>query len=79
MFYPAVLMLVGAHYLPFVFLYGMPAWLGLAGAMLAAGYVLGWVAPQGFAFGGWLGAALLVAFALTGWRLVVAEERRAGA
>ena len=79
MFYPALLMLVGAHYLPFVFLYGTLAWLGLAGAMLASGYVLGWVAPQGFAFGGWLGAALLVAYALTGWRLVIAEEKRAAA
>ena len=78
-FYPAMLLLVGAHYLPFVTLYGMRAWFGLAGAMIAAGYVLGWVRPMGFAAGGWIGAALLLAFAFTGWRIVAAEERRGAA
>jgi len=77
LFFPAMLLLVGAHYLPFVFLYGTRLWLLLVGAMLACGYTLGWVAPQGFATGGWVGAALLAAYAVTGWRHVVGEERRA--
>ncbi|HTR97098.1 MAG TPA: hypothetical protein VMH61_04285 [Candidatus Acidoferrales bacterium] len=76
LFFPAVLLIVGAHYLPFVFLYGMPQWFGLGGAMLAGGYVLGWVRPMGFAAGGWFGAAVLAVFAFVGWRTVVAEERR---
>jgi hypothetical protein len=78
-FYPAVMMLLGAHYLPFMFLYGMWQWAILAGVLLAGGYVLGWVAPLGFVAGGWLAAAALFAFALAGWRIVIAEERRAAA
>jgi hypothetical protein len=79
LFYPATLMLVGAHYLPFATLYGMKHWLVLAGTMVVGGFVLGWELPLGFAAGGWLGAALLAIFAVVGWRLVVAEERRAHA
>jgi hypothetical protein len=33
----------------------------------------------GFVAGGWLAAAALFAFALAGWRIVIAEERRAAA
>ncbi len=76
-FYPAMMMLVGAHYLPFVFLYGMPQWYVLAAAMLGAGYVLGWVAPMGFATGGWIAAAAMVIYALVAWRIAATE--RAGA
>jgi len=75
-FFPAILMVVGAHYLPFVFLYGMRMWWFLAGLMLGTGYVLGWVKPMGFATGGWVGALLLVVFAFIGWRVVIGEERR---
>jgi hypothetical protein len=78
-FFPAVLIVVGAHYLPFVFLYGMWQWAVLGGAMLAAGVVLGMVAPMGFAAGGWFGGAALVTFAFVGWRTVIAEERRPAA
>ena len=78
-FCPAMLIVVGAHYLPFVFLYGMWQWLVLAAAMLSAGVVLGMYVPLGFAAGGWFGGAALVAFAFAGWRVVVAEERRAAA
>lgn len=74
-FYPALLMLVGAHYLPFVTLYGMPHWLVLGGAMMAGGWLLvEFHAP--LPAGGWLGAALLFAYAPFGWRVVVNEERR---
>ena len=78
-FFPAVLIVVGAHYLPFIFLYGMWQWAILAGAMLSAGVVLGMYVPLSFAAGGWFGGAALVAFAFAGWRVVVAEERRAAA
>jgi len=75
-FYPACLIVVGAHYMPFVFLYGMRAWAVLAAAMLGAGWVLGMYVHADFAAGGWFGGAVLVAFAFAGWRIVVAEERR---
>jgi hypothetical protein len=77
-FYPSVMIVVGAHYLPFVFLYGMPHFWALAALLLAGGVVLGMFAPMGFAFGGWATGIVLLAFALVGWRLVIAEERRPG-
>ncbi len=75
-FYPSLLIVVGAHYMPFVFLYGMVQWLFLAAAMMAAGVGLGMYAPMGFATGGWFGGVALVVFAFVGWRVVVSEERR---
>ena len=67
-FYPAFLIIVGAHYLPFIFLYGMPAFGVLAAAMLGSGVFLGMYGPRGvFPLGGWVGAALLLAFALYAW------------
>ena len=36
-FYPAFLVIVGAHYLPFVFLYGMREYTVLAAALIAGG------------------------------------------
>ncbi len=76
-FYPATMIVVGAHYLPFVFLYGMWQWAALAAVLLGAGLVLGAYVPLGFAAGGWFTGAALVAFAFAGWRVVLAEERRA--
>jgi hypothetical protein len=78
-FYPAMLIVVGAHYLPFVFLYGMWQWAILAAALLGAGFVLGAYLPLGFTAGGWFGGVALVAFAFAGWRVVLAEERRPAA
>ena len=39
-FFPALMVLVGAHYLPFATLYGMPMLLFLAGILIAAGVVI---------------------------------------
>ncbi len=65
-FYPAFLLVVGAHYLPFTFLYGMRQFLVLAALMIAAGLVTGLYTRSLFSLGGWIGAALLIAFALIG-------------
>lgn len=62
-FYPACLIIVGAHYLPFVFLYGMRTFAVLAAAMLGAGYALGFLAPDRVVLGGWVGGGILFAFA----------------
>ncbi|MGB7133786.1 MAG: hypothetical protein WBD46_00760 [Acidobacteriaceae bacterium] len=72
-FYPAFLIVIGAHYLPFTFLYGMRQFGALAAAMIAAGVAIGWFLPGSFALGGWLGAALLFVFAFTGRAAVRAE------
>ena len=60
-FYPAFMVLVGAHYLPFVFLYGMREFVVLALALVFGGVSLAMLGPGGFAIGGWAtGGALLL-------------------
>lgn len=63
-FFPASLVIVGAHYLPFTFLYGMRLFAVLGGAMVLAGVALALWLPNTFSTGGWVGAALLACFAL---------------
>ena len=74
-FFPSVLLVVGAHYLPFATLYGMKEFLFLGAAMMAGGVWLGFSGAPSVA-GGWLGAALLFGFVPFGWRVAVNEERR---
>ncbi|MGB3184522.1 MAG: hypothetical protein WBB15_01505 [Ornithinimicrobium sp.] len=62
-FFPAAMMIVGAHYLPFVFLYGMRLYSVLATVMIAGGLALPLWAPNAFSTGGWVTGGLLVAFA----------------
>lgn len=74
-FYPAAMIAVGAHYLPFVTLYGMRMFAMLGALLVGAGTALAMVGAPFLSFGGWLGAALLIAFALIGRWQVLAEER----
>jgi hypothetical protein len=76
-FFPAAMVVVGAHYLPFVSLYGMPHFAFLAGVLVIGGIALGLFGPPAFALGGWLGGAVLIAFAFVARSAVVREERRA--
>jgi hypothetical protein len=62
-FYPACLVIVGAHYLPFVFLYGMRTFAALAAALIGAGYAIGLLAPDEVLLGGWVGGLIRLAFA----------------
>ena len=63
-FYPALMIVVGAHYLPFVFLYGMGMFAVLCGLLVTGAILLAHV-PD-FAVGGWFTGALLVVFAFVG-------------
>ncbi|MDX9863497.1 MAG: hypothetical protein RBT34_01700 [Anaerolineaceae bacterium] len=74
-FYPAAMIVVGAHYLPFIFLYGMPQFGVLAAVLILGGTGLGLYGPGIFSLGGWLGAAVLIAFAFVGRSVVLKEER----
>jgi hypothetical protein len=65
LFYPALMVLVGAHYLPFTFLYGMRMFLPLA-AILIGGGVIAMYFPASFSLGGWVGGVTLFAFAVIG-------------
>ncbi len=67
-FYPAFMIVVGAHYLPFATLYGMWQYLVLGGLLIAAGLGLGLYLPLGFAAGGWFTAAALLVFVVFAWR-----------
>lgn len=64
-FYPAFLIIIGTHYLPFVFLYGQRLFAVLAGLMWATGVMLALYGPRDFfSLGGWLGGLLLLIFAV---------------
>jgi len=63
-FFPAFLVVVGAHYLPFIFLYGMWQFGILSALLVGLGTAVGIYFPESFALGGWMGGAiyLLAAF-----------------
>ena len=65
-FYPAFMITLGAHYLPFVFLYGMWQFAGLCAALVAIGVAIGMYLPRPFSLGAWLTATLLFLFAFVG-------------
>ncbi len=63
-FYPAFMVILGVHYMPFVFLYGMWEFGVLSAALIGAGVAIGMLYPNTFAAGGWFTAAVLLLFAL---------------
>jgi len=65
-FYPAMMVALGTHYLPFVFLYGMWQFAALGGALVSVGLALALWLPGPMALGGWFTAVALLAFALVG-------------
>ena len=72
-FFPACMLIVGTHYLPFCFLYGMWQFGGLAAVLIGAGVTMGLYVPVGFSAGGWFTAGVLLLFAFVG-RSVVRRE-----
>lgn len=79
-FYPAMTILLGAHYLPFATLYGMRSFLALAAVLITSGMVIALHLPYGFAIGGWVTSAVLFVFAGVGFmearRSAVADVAR---
>jgi hypothetical protein len=65
-FYPALMITLGAHYLPFIFLYGMWQFGILSATLIVSGVVIAMYVPTPVSLGAWLTAALLFAFALVG-------------
>ncbi len=76
LFYPALLILLGAHYLPFVFLYGMRMFIALCVILVSSGIVIALYLPQSFSLGAWVGGLTLFVFACIG-RAIVKHESRA--
>ena len=75
LFYPALMILLGAHYLPFVFLYGMRMFACLAALIAGGGIVIAMYFSSSFSVGAWYTSAILVVFAGVGRSLVRHEGR----
>jgi hypothetical protein len=63
LFFPASMVIVGAHYLPFVFLYGMRMFAVLSGILVVLGVTLLLWLRSPVALGGWMTGLVLVTFA----------------
>lgn len=62
-FFPAAMVIVGAHYLPFVFLYGMRLYAALAAILALGGVGLALWGPGWFSLGAWITSLVLLTFA----------------
>ena len=72
-FFPALMILLGAHYLPFATLYGMRMFLFLAGILVAAGVLSAHYYSRTFSPGGWIGGLVLFVFAWIGRSIATGE------
>jgi len=75
-FYPAFMIVVGAHYLPFVFLYGMWQFAVLSVLLVGGGVAIGIAMPDAFSLGGWLTGLVLLLFAFVGRSIALRPERQ---
>jgi hypothetical protein len=78
-FYPAMMILLGAHYVPFVFLYGMRMFAVLAALLVGGGVLIALYASSSFSLGAWYTAAILLVFAVVGRAIVQQEGRQQAA
>jgi hypothetical protein len=74
-FYPALMIVIGAHYLPFCFLYGMWEFSLLCAALVGGGLVFGLYLHVPFSLGGWVSAGVLLLFAFVGRARALRETR----
>jgi small basic protein len=74
-FYPALMIALGTHYLPFMFLYGMWQFGILAASLIAVGLVLGLYLPSIFSLGAWFTALALLIFAFAGRSIATQEGK----
>jgi len=74
-FFPALMILLGAHYLPFAFLYGMRIFLFLAGILVVLGVVVALWFSGTFSLGAWIGGLVLLVFAWALRYLATSEAR----
>ena len=76
-FYPACMLIVGAHYLPFMFLYGMPHFGVLGGLMIVAAVGIAMYLPHApSTLGAWITAPLMLVASIVGRSRVLAESAR---
>lgn len=75
LFYPALLILLGAHYIPFTFSYGMRMFIPLSAILVSSGVVIAHYFSESFSLGAWVGGVTLFIFACIG-RATVRQEAR---
>ena len=75
LFYPALMILLGAHYLPFTFLYGMRMFIPLCAILVSSGVATAHYFPRSFSLGGWICGLTLFVFAWIGRAVVQLEAR----
>jgi hypothetical protein len=63
-FYPAFMLILGIHYMPFIFLYGMWEFAMLSALLIGGSVAIGLMLPHTFSTGGWFTAVVLLMFAL---------------
>src|SRR5215831_347502 len=78
LFFPALMILVGAHYLPFATSFGMRMFLFLAGILVAEGVLIALYFSHSFSLGAWVTALTLFVFAWIA-RAIVTREAFASA
>jgi hypothetical protein len=76
-FYPAFMIALGTHYLPFIFSYGMPQFGVLAALPIGAGLTIGLYMSSVFSLGAWLTAVVLLLFAFIGRSVAQRESKQA--
>ena len=62
-FYPAFMLVLGTHYMPFIFLYGMWEFGLLSALLIGGGVIIGMLLPHTFMTGGWFTGVVLLLFA----------------
>jgi hypothetical protein len=73
LFFPALMILLGAHYLPFATLYGMRMFLFLTGILVTMGIVVVHYFSATFGIGAWIGGLTLFIFAWIGRSIATRE------
>jgi len=73
MFYPALAVLVGAHWLPFAWIYSMKSFLVISGSMVAAGIFFGFVHTVSFSACGFVSGGILLVFSAVHYFMVRRE------
>jgi hypothetical protein len=77
LFYPAMMILLGAHYIPFVFLYGMRLFAFLAAMLIGGGVCIARFGANTFSTGAWSTGVVLVLFAFLGRKYARSDHSHA--
>jgi hypothetical protein len=72
-FYPAFMLVTGAHYLSFILFYGMNQFGILAGVLIAGAIALVTLVPEAFSAGGWFTGIVLILYAILVWQTVASR------